>query len=284
MDTAVQETPDQIIARIEARAERRLTPCGNGHLVSHIWGSGPPLALLHGNFGSWLHWIRNVEALSRRYRVIAIDIPGFGDSDLPPEPYSFASVSRIIADGLLEIAGGEKISIAGFSLGSSTAVETAYTLGEHMRKLVLVSSSRNMDGVTRVMPPPLVQWKTLHSEAERKEAHRQNLAIVMFHNPDRIDELALTIQRKNTERSRLRGSILRKDPTGTQMRVPGMKCEVGFIWAEGDASIGPHMAERPQWIRTYRPDARYAIIADAGHWVAYEQPGRLNQALLELLD
>ena len=59
-----------------------------------VRGDGPPLVLLHGNFGSWMHWIRNVEVLSQHYRVIALDIPGFGDSATPPKPcpstwYSF---------------------------------------------------------------------------------------------------------------------------------------------------------------------------------------------------
>ena len=51
-------------------------------------GSGPPLVLLHGGYGSWMHWIRNVGPLARQFTVIAPDMPGLGDSATPPEPWT----------------------------------------------------------------------------------------------------------------------------------------------------------------------------------------------------
>jgi len=282
MSTEVLETPEQTIARVVASAERRLTPCGDGHMVSHIWGSGPPLVLLHGNFGSWMHWIRNVEALGRHYRVIAVDIPGFGDSDIPPEPYSFHSISGIIAAGLIEIVGDEKINLVGFSFGAATSAETANTLGERMRKLVLVSAGRNMTGITRPAMDEFVKWRGFETRAERDAAHQRNLEVIMIANPSRIDPLAITIQRTNAERARLRAAPVRKDAS-TQMHVPNLKCGVAFIWGERDSTIGPHLDERPAWIRKFRPDARHTIIPDAGHWAAYEQPERFNEAMIDLL-
>lgn len=277
-----QETPEQIIARVEARAERRLTPCGDGHMVSRIWGSGPPLVLLHGNFGSWMHWIRNVEELGRHHRVIAVDIPGFGDSAVPPEPYSFNSISQIIAAGLIEIVGEEKINLVGFSFGAATASETANTLGPRMRKLVLVSAGRNLSGVTRAPMDEFVKWRSFQTRAERNAAHRRNLEVIMIGNPARIDDLAVTIQSTNAERARLRAAPVRKDAS-TQMHVPNLKCGVGFIWGDRDSTIGPYLHERSQWVQKFRPDARYIFIPDGGHWVAYEQPERFNKAMLDLL-
>src|SRR5690606_94454 len=70
------EAPAATVARIDRTAERRTTPCGDGHLVWRLWGNGPPLVLLHGAFGSWTHWLRNIPALAARFRVIAPDMPG----------------------------------------------------------------------------------------------------------------------------------------------------------------------------------------------------------------
>ena len=42
------------------------TPCGDGAMRWREWGRGETLVLLHGGFGSWLHWVRNIEALSAR--------------------------------------------------------------------------------------------------------------------------------------------------------------------------------------------------------------------------
>lgn len=282
MNAPLQETPEQIIARVAAKAERRLTPCGDGHMVLHIWGSGPPLALLHGNYGSWMHWIRNVEALGRHYRVIGIDIPGFGESAVPPEPYSIHSVAEIIAAGIVSVAGGEKINLAGFSFGAAVASETAHVLGSHLNQLVLVSPGRNMTGITLAPVGDIVKWRGLDTHAERDAAHRRNLNAMMISDVSRIDELAITIQNANAEQTRMKRAVVTTD-TATQTHVPVLEAPVSFIWAERDANIGPYMAERPQWIRRYRPGARYKIIPDAGHWVAYEQPELFNQALLDLL-
>ena len=56
----VDELPADCVRRFAEAAERRITPCGDGDLVWHIFGNGPPLVLLHGGFGRWSHWIRNI--------------------------------------------------------------------------------------------------------------------------------------------------------------------------------------------------------------------------------
>ena len=53
------------IERVDALSEKLETPCGNGKMVWRHWGKGPPLVLLHGGFGSWTHWIRNIEAFTQ---------------------------------------------------------------------------------------------------------------------------------------------------------------------------------------------------------------------------
>ena len=55
----MQESPEDIINRLDAFSERRDTPCGEGTMVWRAWGGGVPLVLLHGGFGSWTHWISN---------------------------------------------------------------------------------------------------------------------------------------------------------------------------------------------------------------------------------
>jgi len=52
-------------------------------MVWRVWGGGPPLVLLHGGTGSWMHWIRNIEELARDFTVVAPDIPGSGESASP---------------------------------------------------------------------------------------------------------------------------------------------------------------------------------------------------------
>ena len=76
--------PADIVAAFEERSRRFETPCGEGRIVWRVWGSGPPLLLTHGGGGSWLHWIRNIDALAQERTVWAVDLPGYGDSAMPP--------------------------------------------------------------------------------------------------------------------------------------------------------------------------------------------------------
>lgn len=56
-------------------------PHERGHIRWRRWGGqGRPLVLLHGGHGSWLHWVRNIEALAERREVWVPDMPGYGDS------------------------------------------------------------------------------------------------------------------------------------------------------------------------------------------------------------
>ena len=66
---------------------------------------GHVLLCLHGNPTWSFYWRKVIARFSDRYRVIAVDIPGFGDSAVPPEPYSFNSISQIIAAGLIVVEG-----------------------------------------------------------------------------------------------------------------------------------------------------------------------------------
>src|SRR5580693_7254730 len=46
-------------------------------------GEGPPLVFLHGLIGRWTHWVEQLTAFAGSHRVIAVDLPGFGDTPLP---------------------------------------------------------------------------------------------------------------------------------------------------------------------------------------------------------
>ena len=91
--------PAAIVADVESRARRFETPCGDGVMVWHAWGEGPPLLLLHGSHGSWTHWIRNVDALAVSRTVWAPDIPNHGDSASTARA-EHADIAEAIARGL----------------------------------------------------------------------------------------------------------------------------------------------------------------------------------------
>ena len=68
------ENPAECVARIESASERIEAPCGDGHMVWHKWGAGPPVLLFHGGYGSWTHWIRTVPALAERLQKTRLQL------------------------------------------------------------------------------------------------------------------------------------------------------------------------------------------------------------------
>ena len=100
-----------LIERLRALATRRETPCGAGTMVWHVWGESrpglPPVVLFHGGSGSWTHWLRNIQPLVAAGRqVIAPDLPGFGESALPPVGGDADALVSPLAEGLLALLGG----------------------------------------------------------------------------------------------------------------------------------------------------------------------------------
>jgi pimeloyl-ACP methyl ester carboxylesterase len=269
--------PAALVASIEAKAELRRTPCGSGSMVWHIWGNGPPLALLHGGYGSWTHWIRNVEPLSRHRRVLAADIPGLGDSDTPPEPHDSSSLAAIVADGLVNLLRPEeRVDIAGFSFGGVIGGHVAERLGSRVRNLVLCGSGGL--GIPRRAKVELVNWRMYRGKEKQRAAHRENLGILMLADPANIDELAVYLQVHNAERARTKSRPLSRVPS-LREALPRIGARLHGIWGEQDITARDALDEHAQLLRSFQPEATFTVILGAGHWVQYEAPEAFNRAL-----
>ena len=275
----ISEKTVAIVEGVAAEAQRIETPCGDGGMVWRIWGSGPPLVLFHGGYGSWTHWIRNVLVLAREFTVIAPDLPGLGESATPPEPHTAEGLAAILVEGL-DIVLPKDVAphIAGFSFGGVLGGHVAAQLGDRLRALTIVGS--NGLGLVR-QPTTLERVPTGAPVAEVLAIHRHNLGVLMIADPSKIDELAVYIQSQNAPRGRVRSR--RFSRTDTLARVlPLVKARLDGIWGERDATARSHLEERARVVRSFQPGARFEVIAGAGHWAQYEAADRFNQVLAEI--
>jgi 2-hydroxy-6-oxonona-2,4-dienedioate hydrolase len=265
------------IAEIAAQALRVTTPCADGDLVWHCWGSGPPMVLLHGGTGSWTHWIRNVLPLSAMHTVLVPDMPGFGDSASPPKGSGVPAIAGIVAGGIARLARSP-VQLVGFSFGGLVAGNLAAARPELVSRLVLVGAGGL--GLREGKKLPLVAWRHLKEEAERAAAHRHNLANLMLWDESRIDALALHIQSHNAQRSRInsgpfsRGDVLLEP-------LSRVKAPIDGIWGRHDPTVAGRLAEVGPILRRTDPRATLNIIEDAGHWVIYESAAEFNRLLLQ---
>jgi len=102
-------------------------------------GHGPVLLLVHGMGGGYENWREVIGPLSRRYTVIAPDLPGHGASAPNNGDYSVGALAVGLRDLLLAL-GHDRATLVGHSLGGGIAMQLAYQFPEVAERLVLVSS------------------------------------------------------------------------------------------------------------------------------------------------
>lgn len=101
-------------------------------------GEGDALVLVHGLAASWQNWLENIPRLARSRRVIAIDLPGFGRSQVAAGETSIDSFVRVVSSLCREL-GLSRIDYAGNSMGGQIGIRLAAGNPTLVRRLILVS-------------------------------------------------------------------------------------------------------------------------------------------------
>jgi pimeloyl-ACP methyl ester carboxylesterase len=265
-------------AELERTAERLTTPCGAGSLVWRRWGSGPAVVLLHGGYGSWTHWIRNIPGLAASYTVLAADLPGLGDSDPAPEPYDGHSLARIVAEGIDLLVPG-RYHLTGFSFGGLLGTLIAGADGTRVRSLTLVGAGGNVPGQA---PVELVSWRRLPDTDAQLAAHRENLGRLMFADPALRDEQAVRLQVANASRARTSSRPISRTSLLADT-LPSVTAPVSAVFGERDATSRPTTAARIERLRALRPGITVHVVPGAGHWVQYEAAEQFDDLLHGIL-
>jgi 2-hydroxy-6-oxonona-2,4-dienedioate hydrolase len=261
-----------LVERLEARAERVDVAFEGANFRWRRFGRGTPLVLVHGGNGSWLHWVRNIEALSASHELWLPDLPGCGDSDAMPPPATLERLVAALRHGIDTLTGARTdIGIGAFSFGSVLSSNVAVARG-HVRRLALLGATGH--GLPR-QPLALQNWRNL-PEAAQDEAHRHNLAALMLHEPSAADALALVVHRGASQRTRLRSKQL-SHTSATRDALDRLSMPVLLAWGEHDPTSGG-----PQTAGTLcegHPNRQWLLLPGAGHWLQYERADEVNALL-----
>jgi 3-oxoadipate enol-lactonase len=109
-------------------------------------GSGPPVVLLHAGVADRRMWTGLLPALAERFRVLAPDLPGYGEAPLSPGSYS--NVAEVLA--FLDDQDLGSVALVGASFGGRVALEVATAAPERVDRLVLLCPA--LRGVTPTAP------------------------------------------------------------------------------------------------------------------------------------
>ncbi len=250
-------------------------------MAAHISGVGSDVVLIHGGRGSHTHWVRNIDVLARQHRVIALDLPGFGDSPDVPRDIDADSYLSLVVDGLRRLMSDRPASIVGFSFGGAVSAHVARRLGKQCRKLALLGPGGFGEATGRVLdlkPAP----KAIETDPRYRAVIRHNLLAMMLHKSASVSEETIDIQRRNISRGRFNSLKVSLRPT-LLGDIAALSCPLAMIWGANDSVAYPSPQARAADCQAVRPDLELTIVPDAGHWVQYEAADAVNELLLSFL-
>lgn len=251
-----------------------------------IAGTGPDFVLVHG-LGGPLMWQKVIEPLAQNFRVIVIDLPGFGDSDPPEKSLSAIEHADFLSRCLVEL-GCERVNLCGISYGGQVAALCAIRHPAGMKNLVLLCSTGLIN------PPMFLQsnfvWRitrgVLRNTVLRSEYFLCRLGARSFYNRmARPDDLC---SKFFTQLSRIGGretwlDTFRNSFSGeNELRscIAHLQISTLIIWGENDITVPIKYAKE---FRRHIPHSKLIKYEKCAHSIPLETPERFCKDVVEFL-
>jgi 2-hydroxy-6-oxonona-2,4-dienedioate hydrolase len=273
--------PATRLAQLLSEADLHATRCNHGEMVWQQWSDqGTPLVLLHGGFGSWNHWVHNIEGLRQQRALWTLDLPGLGDSAGMPEPHTAAHFAQIIVQGLDTLLGSAThFELAGFSFGAMIGARVAQLAGSRCERFTAIGAAGfgPLHHQVSLQRPPTANTPP----DEALQIHHSNLRTLMFSSEDHIDELAIHAHGSNLARHRFNSRRLSLTDDFIQA-MPLIQALLVGVWGSRDATAGgrANIEKRRELFLAAQPGADFHILNGVGHWAMYEAPAAVNAILL----
>jgi pimeloyl-ACP methyl ester carboxylesterase len=259
-------------------------------------GEGPPLLFLHGLIGRWTHWVEQLTAFAPSHRVIAVDLPGFGDSPLPARGGISVPIYARTIERLMEALQLSAAAFVGHSMGGFTSVELAINFPERVERLLLVSPA----GLSTYDNPRslllLAQARRFKGIFNRYHALVAAHAELFAKRPRlRLLEPTTNIVARHANRlpapfaaEFVRGLAAPGFIDGIEVtlnydyrnRLGEIACPTLIVWGARDKVVTAKDATEYERLI---PDARAVVFADTGHMAMIERPVAFNALLEEFL-
>jgi pimeloyl-ACP methyl ester carboxylesterase len=267
----------------------RLVELASGRLYVHTQGSGPPLVLLHGYLVSHWYYRAVIPRLAERFEVIAIDLPGQGESDRPP-PERFSYDLPSLADTIgfcLDALGKPRVRIAAHSMGGGVAITLAARQPQRVERLVLEDAAiyplpMPIEGKLALLPGVgKLIFKSVYARRDLARHLRSVYKDPALATDELIDYYWERFNRagaRDANYALLRMLDRYADNTGDPGRI---QCPTLLVWGEEDRAVP--LAHGKRLVKQI-PGARLEVIGSCGHSPHEERPDEYLRVVLPFLD
>ena len=244
-------------------------------------GSGSPVLFAHGLTFDRHMWDPQVEALSGRYRCIAIDFRGHGRSASPPGEYTLEQMAEDVHQ-LLQGLGVSAAHIVGLSMGGMVAMRLALAHPQVVRSLGLLGTSAEVEVAEHI---PQYEGMIQMSLAQGPQAVVDGVVPIMFSQgfigsqPAKVEAYRQLFLANNVQgvASALYAVTRRRDILDD---IAAIKVPTLIIVGEADIATTP---EKAQHIQERIASSRLVTIPGAAHMTPIEQPERITELLSQFL-
>lgn len=248
-------------------------------------GTGPVILLLHGWPTSSYLWRNIMPGLAQNNRVIALDLPGFGESDKSLDAtYNFAFYRQILDDFFSEL-GIDQLGMAVHDLGGPIGLDWAVHNPNRVTHLALLN--------TLVYPKPswaVIAFVTaariplLRSLLVSRRGLRMTMRLGMQKKPQE-EMLAAVVSPFKTKEA---GKVLLKTAYELNIsglakianKLPTLKMPVRLFYAENDRIL-PDVAKTMQRVKGDLPQAELSSLPNCGHFLQEDEPEATTKVLVE---
>ena len=264
----------------------------NGHTISYtVKGEGNPLVLIHGyGAGIWV-WEKQIEVLSQRYRVYAVDLIGHGFSDRPKIPYTPEAYIHCLRD-FMDGVGIEKATLVGNSMGGGIAWAMAILFPERVDRLILIDcvppdvlhqvKNESFRMLAAIKDIPFLPYLVMAAR------NRHSIRQILLECISDIRLITPEVVNRQFQLSRIKGTTWAlystfkhaKEALKLKDQFPLIRKPTLFIWGERDLIFPPELGKN---LHRAIAGSKFQRIEKSGHIPMWETPGEVNQAILDFL-
>ena len=276
------------------------------HRVQGLWGrrlhymiggQGDPLLLVAGWPQSWYAWRKVMPTLAASYTVVAVDLPGIGDSDKPDTGYDTRSAAARLHELVLAL-GWERFFFVGHDIGCWVGYPYGAAYPKYLRKLVLIDAM--VPGIAPnegyALAPERIHrnwhffFNALPDLPEALISGRERTWLTWLFNakarnptaiePEAVDEYVRCYSAPGGLRGGFGYYRALFESAAQNRQFARQRLQTSVLTIGGDAGVGELLG---QMMQAACDDVTSLVVPDCGHYIPEEAPEFLIQELLQLV-